>query len=147
MIRRAARACGVAARAALGLALVAAPPAAAQEAAGPAPPHVAAAPPRPWIDADAPARSLADRLEEIRRRIESELVYPPGARWREREGAAVVAFTIASDGRAREIRLVRSSGEALLDRAAQRAVAAAHDLPYVWGPLEIPVRFTLAGAR
>lgn len=122
-------------------------PAARAADGAPAALPVAASVARPSVDAGAPGRPLEDRLEEIRRRIEGELVYPSGARWRDREGASVVEFEIASDGTAREIRLARSSGEPILDRAAERAVASARDLPYVWGRLAVPVRFTLAGSR
>lgn len=86
---------------------------------------------------------LEERLAEIRRRIQEALVYPPLARWRGQTGVASVAFEIAADGQAREVRTLRSSGVGLLDRAAERAVAAAAPLPRVLGPLEVPVRFEL----
>jgi protein TonB len=106
---------------------------------------VAATPPAPWLDAVPQGPSVAARLEEIRRRVEAALAYPPDARWRDQGGAALVEFEIGSDGRAREVRLARSSGLASLDRAATRAVEDAGELPYVYGRLRIPVRFALDG--
>ena len=86
---------------------------------------------------------LEERLGEIRRRIQRALVYPPLARWRGQTGVTHVTFEIASNGRARGVRTLRSSGVGLLDRAAERAVVAASPLPRVLGPLEVPVRFEL----
>lgn len=116
-------------------------PAPAHEAA-PAPQREAAA---PLAREDALPRGipLADRLAEIQRRIQAAVVYPPLARRREVEGTSFVAFDISPVGEARHLELVQSSGSALLDRAAQRAVAAAAPLPPVLGRLRVPVRFQL----
>jgi TonB family protein len=123
--------------------------AAALFAAAGAPP-VSADPPaladvrRPVIeDAVPPRPSVAERLAEIRRRVQEALEYPPPARWRDLTGETVLRFEIGPDGRARGVRVVRSSGLAPLDAAATRAVVAAGVLPRVYGPLEIPVRFEL----
>ena len=87
--------------------------------------------------------SLDERLTAIQRRIQAVLVYPPVARRRRTEGTALLAFEIGADGRARRVAVANSSGFAALDRAALRAVRAVDQLPYVYGRLEIPVRFEL----
>jgi protein TonB len=87
--------------------------------------------------------SLDARLAAIQRRVQAALVYPPLARRRRTEGTARVAFEIGADGRARAVAVASSSGFATLDRAALRALHAAGELPYVYGRLEIPVRFEL----
>ena len=90
--------------------------------------------------------TLDERLAAIQRRIQAVLVYPPLARRRRTEGTASVAFEIGADGRARRVAVANSSGFAVLDRAALRAVHAAGELPYVYGRLEIPVRFELTAS-
>ncbi len=96
-------------------------------------------------DEDAVPRgpTLEARLMEIQQRVQAALVYPPLARMRRTEGTALLAFAIGADGRAKQVVVARSSGFALLDHAAERAVRAAEPLPYVYGRLEIPVRFEL----
>lgn len=59
------------------------------------------------------------------------------------EGVAHVRFAITADGRPRELALAGSSGHGILDRAALAAVEAAAPLPWVYGALEVPVRFEL----
>ena len=107
------------------------------------PASVEAAPPlyEDWIPL---APSVEDRLAEIRRRIQEALTYPPIARLRNLSGEALIEFEITQEGRAAEIRTARSSGSALLDRAAERAVAEAAPLPRVYGPVTVPVRFDLS---
>lgn len=95
------------------------------------------------VDAVPPGPSVEERLHEIRRRIQAALDYPSLARWRDLQGATVVRFEIGSDGLAREVEVVRSSGEHLLDLAAARAVEEAGVLPWVYGLLEVPVSFAL----
>ena len=87
--------------------------------------------------------SFDARVAEIRRRIQEALVYPPIARRRAIEGETEVAFEIGAGGSPASIALVRSSGSALLDRAAERAVRDAAPLPPVLGRLRVPVRFEL----
>jgi protein TonB len=91
--------------------------------------------------------SVADRLEIIRDRIQRGLVYPPLARLRESDGDAVVRFEIDHSGAARDIQVVESSGYPQLDASAIAAVESAAQLPWVYGPLEIPVRFNLVPAH
>jgi len=101
----------------------------------------------PAVDAAPPGPSVEARLAEIQRRIQAALIYPPVARWHKLEGETLVRFEIAHDGEPQEIRVHRSSGAGLLDRAAEGAVAAAAPLPWVYGLLEVPVRFDLDERR
>ena len=98
----------------------------------------------PAVDLAPAGPSVESRLAEIRRRIQAALEYPPIARWQDLQGDALVRFEIGAEGRARDVRVVRSSGVPLLDAAAARAVLAAGVLPRVYGPLEVPVSFELA---
>jgi TonB family protein len=123
------------------LALVAAGTASAEDPAGA---HEARA---PAVDLAPTGPSVEARLAEIRRRIQAALEYPPIARWQDLQGDALVRFEIGPEGRAQGVRVVRSSGEPLLDAAAARAVLAAGVLPRVYGPLEVPVSFELARRR
>ncbi len=109
-------------------------------------PDVAAPPPRRAEDAPSGGVPFDDRLAEIRRRIQGALVYPPLARAREVEGESEVAFEIGPGGTPAAIRVERSSGSALLDAAAARAVRDAAPLPPVLGRLRVPVRFALDAA-
>jgi protein TonB len=101
----------------------------------------------PSVDARPTMPSVAERLTIIRERIQSALEYPPLARLRESGGDALVRFEIDHTGVARGIQVVRSSGYPLLDASAVRAVENANPLPWVYGPLEVPVRFELAASR
>ncbi|TFG96618.1 MAG: TonB family protein, partial [Myxococcales bacterium] len=87
---------------------------------------------------------LDDRLRAIRERIQAAVDYPPLARMRRLEGVAQVRFAIAADGRPQELAVEGSTGHAILDRAALAAVEAAAPLPWVYGLLEVPVRFELS---
>ena len=95
------------------------------------------------VDAMPAGPSVAVRLEEIRRRIQAALLYPRSARRQGLEGVAWVRFEIDREGTALGIELARSSGHALLDRAARRSVQRAGKLPWVYGRIEVPVRFSL----
>ena len=108
-------------------------------------------PPNPYLEGAAvlgvdgvPAGpSVAERLEEIRARLQAALVYPPLARKRGLEGTSRIQFSIGPDGRAREVRTAASSGFSLLDRAAERCASDAGELPRILGRLEVPIRFSL----
>ena len=95
------------------------------------------------VDAIARGPSLAERLEEIRRRIQEATVYPPIARRLGLTGVAFVRFEIAADGHATDLETARSSGHAVLDEAAHESVVQAGRLPRVHGRLEVPIRFAL----
>lgn len=87
--------------------------------------------------------SVAERLGEIRRRVQAALVYPELARARGVRGEARVAFEIGADGLPQNVTLAETSGSPSLDRAAERALRAAGALPYVAGRVTVPVRFAL----
>ncbi len=91
--------------------------------------------------------SVADRLGMIRQKIQSALEYPPLARLTDSDGEALVRFEIDREGVARDVRVVRSSGHERLDASAVRAVESANPLPWVYGPLEVPVHFELTAPR
>lgn len=91
--------------------------------------------------------SVADRLAIIREKIQSALEYPPLARLHDSDGDALVRFEIDRSGIARDIRVARSSGYQRLDTSAVRAVEAASPLPWVYGPLEVPVHFKLTASH
>jgi len=91
--------------------------------------------------------SVAERLAIIRAKIQAALEYPPLARLLDSDGDALVHFEIDRSGAARNVRIVRSSGYDRLDASAVRAVETASPLPWVYGPLEVPVHFELTDAR
>ena len=124
----------------LGLAL--APAAAGAEPRG----AVDARPPF-WEDALPPGPSLAERLREIRRRVQEAVVYPPEARSKGITGVTRIRFQIAENGLASEIRTVETSGSTLLDQAAERGAVDAGELPRVYGRVEVPIRFELRRRR
>ncbi|MGV7215386.1 energy transducer TonB [Bradyrhizobium sp. UFLA05-112] len=62
---------------------------------------------------------------QMRRAVESALVYPASARASGQHGRARVMFDFL-DGRVSAIRLAQSSGSALLDQAALATVRSAH---------------------
>jgi TonB family protein len=99
------------------------------------------------VDAVPRGPDVSERLATIRARIQAALVYPPGARWRRLEGETLVRFAIDPRGTPLQVVVHGSSGHGALDRAAQRAVHAAAPLPWVYGRLEVPVRFELSGRR
>jgi TonB family protein len=109
------------------------------------PPHARG--PKVIVDAIAHGPSVDVRLEEIRRRIQENLAYPPLARWHDVTGAAVIEFEVTDEGRTQGVRLGQSSGAALLDNAAEHAVTTVTGLPVVHGRLSIPIRFELTGGE
>jgi TonB family protein len=75
--------------------------------------------------------------------------FPAGAQQARMSGVSMMAFLVGSDGAVRETRLLKSSGYAVLDEAAQaalklcrfrptlkdgQAVAAWQPVQYVWAP-------------
>lgn len=101
------------------------------------------------------ATTTAPFTAEIRGHIENELArffhYPPLARREGWEGTVQLRFDVAADGAIRNIQVAASSGYALLDRAAQAALAKASHIP-VWPAgetltMELPVYYRLADAR
>lgn len=97
-------------------------------------------------DAQPSGPSVDERLDEIRRRLAAALEYPPIARRLELEGTAWLRFEIDRQGVAHDVEVSRSSGHDVLDRAALRSVERAGPLPWVYGRIEVPIRFALDGA-
>ena len=95
------------------------------------------------VDAAPHGPTVAERLAEIRRRIQAALIYPPLARHQRLQGETLVRFEIEPDGTPSTVRVHRSSDLPTLDRAALGAVRAAAPLPWLYGQLEVPVRFAL----
>jgi TonB family protein len=91
--------------------------------------------------------SVADRLAIIREKIQNALEYPPLARLHDSDGDALVRFEIDRSGSAQNIHVIQSSGHDRLDISAVRAVETASPLPWVYGPLEVPVHFKLTAPR
>jgi protein TonB len=77
--------------------------------------------------------------------------YPPLARRRGWQGRVNVGLHVAADGDLTRIRLIKSSGHALLDRAAVRSITELRNIPRAAQWLEgngmdlvLPVRYQLA---
>ena len=87
--------------------------------------------------------SARERIVEIHERIQAVVVYPDMARRQGISGVSRVRFEVGGEGRARNIEVAGTSGHGVLDRAARRAVVEVVDLPWVYGRLEVPVRFVL----
>ena len=78
--------------------------------------------------------------------------YPAPARRMGMEGIVLLEVIVAPDGRAREVRVLRSSGHAMLDEAAVstvrthwRFIPARRDGVAVESRAEVPIRFRLTG--
>jgi protein TonB len=127
------------------------PPPPAPRAQRPAPPKPPPAPPRPAPQPQAapprtPPEPLPPReLGETYRRLAETLLYPEEAVRRGLEGEVVLLLEVDAGGRIAEASVASSSGHAILDQAALRAVR----LLGVLGPASagkavlLPVRFQL----
>lgn len=99
--------------------------------------------------ATAPGQSIAWEGQPRYRIPPRPAVYPPRSIELGQQGEVVVRVRLEPDGSAAEIKLWRSSGHGLLDRAALTAVHGWHFLPAIRGGrpvaawVEIPVRFHL----
>ncbi len=107
-------------------------------------PPVSAPTPQAHTDAVPLGPTVAERLAEIRRRVQDASRYPPISRMRGVSGETIVVFEIDDRGRPEAVEAVRSSGNTALDRAAVRAVEDAGPLPVVYGRVRVPVRFSLS---
>jgi protein TonB len=86
----------------------------------------------------------------VQSKIDSHKQYPMAARRRNIQGQVGVRFILRGDGSVHSIQITQSSGQSLLDDAAQRAVASAapFERPPAQDfagdtPLEITIVFTL----
>jgi protein TonB len=94
--------------------------------------------------------AVADWKSEIVMRIMSEKEYPEEARAQGASGTAVVAFSVGASGGIRSVRLARSSGSSILDRAAVETVRRANPVPPApagvpGGSFTVPIRFSVGG--
>ena len=81
--------------------------------------------PEETVDLANPSEKYRAYLRELRRRIESRWVYPEDSYARRETGAAVVRFSIQSDGALAATDIVSSSGFESLDQGALAVVQAA----------------------
>jgi TonB family protein len=79
----------------------------------------------------------------IRGAIQRALIYPATARRRGIEGTVVAEFRINGEGLPEGLRISKSSGHRLLDKAARETILRAAPLPQVKGKIEIPITFRL----
>jgi len=94
--------------------------------------------------------ALSGYLLEIRRLLEKHKDYPWMARRRRIQGVVAVIFTIGSGGQIESARIGRSSGHALLDKAAQNTIHRVGRFPPLPAALhrqkltiEVPLAFRL----
>jgi len=79
-------------------------------------------------------------LDELDRLLQEQIHYPETARRKGIEGTLSIAFTLDTNGEAKEVVVSESSGSRLLDRAAVRSVSAI--FPYS-DPPDTPLHFTI----
>ncbi|GAB4390936.1 MAG: hypothetical protein Kow0025_26350 [Thermodesulfovibrionales bacterium] len=84
-----------------------------------------------------------DVMGQIREAIKKATTYPPSARRRRIEGSVLAGFYINGEGRPEGIRVIRSSGHEVLDRAVVRIIERASPFPPVRAHVEVPVSFKL----
>lgn len=96
--------------------------------------------------------------DQVRARLVADLekffLYPSIARDHAWEGQVLLAVTVETDGRLSGIRIIRSSGHAVLDRHAVESLGKVQKLQIANGwklpaalPLEIPVKYVLTNIR
>lgn len=90
-------------------------------------------------------RYLREQFAYIRERVRERLIYPPLARRQGWTGQVRVEFTICADGSIEGLKISASSGRALLDQQAMRAVRAAAPFPAPPAPaiVNLPVLFVV----
>jgi len=93
-----------------------------------------------------PSRDLLEVVEGLRKSIMEHQVYPPSARKRSLQGIVILWLELDASGNLVELRVIRSSGHPILDRAAQALVKKV--VPYKHGTgnsvsVEIPIKYSL----
>lgn len=114
------------------------------------PPQRAGLPSQPTLPTPAfPAVVGAGWRNALAAWLQSHRSYPDAARQRSEEGTAVIRFTVARDGQVLAVTLVRSSGSATLDEAAQAMLRGVR-LPFFTADMSqdqttvtVPVRYRL----
>lgn len=98
-------------------------------------------------ESDTVELSLESYIQSVRKRIDVAKTYPLRAQRRKKQGVAEVEFTIAQDGHITQLRLLKSTNDRDLDRAAINAVKKAS--PFDILPksesltLKIPIQFII----
>lgn len=100
--------------------------------------------------ANTPAMNRARILNQIRHDLTQYFYYPPLARRKGMQGTVLLGFGISGQGAVRNIRVVKSSGYAILDLAAQDAMQRLEKLSWYAATLhgkemdlELPIIFRL----
>jgi protein TonB len=86
---------------------------------------------------------IPETIELISMAIERVKTYPAIARKRGLEGTVHVSFNITADGTPNEIKILKSSGFGILDRATVQVVKKAAPFPLVANRIELPVAYRL----
>ena len=120
--------------------------AARSQTPAPAQPPEAAKPP--------PALNRARIVARLQDELRARFTYPPLARRRNIQGRVLLGFGIDGTGTIHNVRIMRSSGHAILDLAAERAIRRLHRVQ--WYPaasggqateIELPVEYRLIPER
>jgi len=119
-------------------------PATQSQAVAPVRQAAASAEERPTPE-KAQQRYLKEHFSYIRDLITKQLSYPPMARKMRWSGKVLVAFVIAEDGSAHNIRVMESSGFPILDKSATETVrsVAPFPRPPVRAEIVLPVSFKM----
>ena len=101
-----------------------------------------------------PALDRARIVQRLREDLRAHFTYPPLARRRNIEGRVTLGFGIDGSGTIRDVRVIGSSGHAILDLAAERTLRRLHRVK--WYPaisggrsteIELPVVYRLTSSR
>jgi len=98
-------------------------------------------PPAPPREPSRPGYSR-EQFFYIRDLVQKKAMYPKIAQQRSWEGQVVISFVVLSDGSAKEIKVVTSSGRDILDRSAVEAVKSASPFPRPPAELELKMPIT-----
>ncbi|HDK81738.1 MAG TPA: energy transducer TonB [Nitrospirae bacterium] len=85
----------------------------------------------------------AEALETIKSSIERAKTYPVLARKKGIEGTVYIGFRIGPRGEPENLRIIKSSGSSILDKATLAIVKRAAPFPNLDSPVEVPVVFRL----
>jgi protein TonB len=91
----------------------------------------------------APIRARGPQLQRAQSALSKHLLYPPEAIAQELEGEVLLLLTLDSEGRITRAEVAKSSGHAILDRAAVAAARQLNALPGNPPQTLLPVTFRL----
>jgi protein TonB len=86
---------------------------------------------------------LPEIIKTIRNSLERAKTYPLLARKRGIEGIVYISFRISPQGEPYDLKVLKSSGYSILDKATMDIVKKAAPFPYVDSSIEVPVIFRL----